>query len=191
MTTVNPTGTQISSLAGKLAKKKPAPRPAPATTPSVPPTETAAPSAAPRKAAAVTETAVSPAEAGYNLAESGHVTAPEKPTKRPLAFQVPLELRDALRAAAATGRTTNADIILEAIEANVTKLPELVAAASTATIRGSLFRREATSRATPRVQVTVRMAQDHIDTIDSLVREVNAPDRTTLLVAALRAHLKA
>lgn len=175
MTTVKPTGTQIPSLAGLLAKK------APDTT---------------KPAAAAVDVDEQPAQVSSDsrdlsrvAAVDGQVVAAEKAVKRALAFQVPVDLRDAMRAAAATRRTTNVDVILEAIESNVTRLPDLITEAVSPTLRGSLFRREATTSATPRVQVTVRMAPEHLETIDALVDKVGAPNRTTLLVAALRAHL--
>lgn len=109
---------------------------------------------------------------------------------RPLPFRAPLDTVEALRIRARTDRSSQPNVILDAIEANIDRLDELLhGGRQTDPTDGGLFRRLAPPVSQDTVPITVRVTAQALGTIDDLVAKHNAPSRTALIVAALNAHL--
>ena len=110
---------------------------------------------------------------------------------RIVAVYVPVAVRDQLRAAAA-GDTSQTDVVLTAIEA-ATQAGTLDAAFTPARPAGALFPARNPARRRrhqePQVQVTLRLTPDELNTIDRLVHETGAPNRSAYVSAALQTHL--
>jgi hypothetical protein len=172
-----PTGSGITSLAGKLARH-----------------------AGPQPTAPAQATGPKPARHG----SSGPVT--EKPVRTPapatalhggagalrqITFLAPVALRTRLRAHLAASHTTMRETLLDAIEHAHPQLDQLLDPTRPTTRRGPLFtRRQPPARNDQvKVQVSVRLATDEITTIDRLAAQHGAPDRSTLITVALDHHL--
>lgn len=106
----------------------------------------------------------------------------------------PPQLRKRMQVEQAATGTRYLDQILDALEATVDRLPELVARpGAQQTQKGKLFAREVVApaeKAAPRVQLTIRGFLDsQVDVIDQLVRTSGAASRSALIIAALDAAL--
>jgi hypothetical protein len=107
---------------------------------------------------------------------------------RPVVFLAPAELREALRDRSRDEKRSQPNIVLDAIEATHADLPVLLEHAGPE--RTTLFVRPTTRQQdTARVPVSVRLPSEAVETIDKLVTQTKARNRTELLVAALRGHL--
>jgi hypothetical protein len=117
-------------------------------------------------------------------------TAATAPTLT-LGVRIAYSTRELLRAAASSPKTQTG-VILEAIEATLERLAAQFAAAGT----GSRLFTAAHTVRKPRheeawVQISLRVPRQDKETLDRLVREVQAPDRSALVDTALRLHLTA
>jgi hypothetical protein len=178
--TFTPTGSGVTSLAGKLARH-PGPQPT----------------------GLAQATGSKPAGHG-----SSQQDATDKPVKaarpatalhagagalRQITFLAPVPLRTRLRAHLAASHTTMRETLLDAIEHAYPQLDQLLDPTRPTTRRGPLFTRQQAPAHTNqvKVQVSVRLATDEITTIDKLAAQHNAPDRSTLITVALDHHLPA
>jgi hypothetical protein len=109
---------------------------------------------------------------------------------RPVVFLAPAELREALRDRSRREKRSQPNVVLDAIEATHHDLPVLLEHSGPE--RTTLFvRPTARQQDTARVPVSVRLPSEAVETIDKLVGQAKAGNRTELLVAALRGYLTA
>lgn len=112
-----------------------------------------------------------------------------------LVLWTPESIRARMRAVRATKETPFIDIVLDAIEATVDQLPDLVVKqAQPQTVHGRLFDRVQAAAGQPetKVQVTIRGAlPSHLAVIDDLVKTTGAPNRSALITLALDQALPA
>lgn len=152
------------------------------------------PNTRPRPKAAPTQPAASAAAAAPAIARPETTTrAGTHGTAGRAIILVSVQLRDRLRAVATSKGKTYRDLILDAVEATVDDLPELITKhTGTKTVNTGLFERTVTTT-TPsegKVQVTIRgLTPQHRQVLTDLVQQTGAPSLTALLVAALEAHL--
>jgi hypothetical protein len=110
-------------------------------------------------------------------------------------FTTPLELRTLLREHARVSQDlTVPGIVLAAVEANVTDLARLVELEKGPIPAGSALFPDPTSSSRPsetRVPESMRLSTANLAVVDALVRQTQADNRSQLITAALRAHLKA
>ena len=118
-------------------------------------------------------------------------------TPRPAAGQgrlvlwTPVTIRARMQAVQAQRGALYLDQVLDALEATVDRLPELVAqATSTPHVQGKLFERAITTAVetgpAQRVQLTIRgLLDSQLAVIDQLVESSGAPSRSALINAAL------
>lgn len=197
---INPKGLEFESLKGKLARR---------TAPAEPATEAAGAGTATAPAARRPrpEARNSPARSsgarpaagrrgqGSGRSSTGQVVGERgrqsdlanRPDRRRVAFTLPVDLRDALAEAARA--SSQAEVIFDAIEANLEDIPQLLAEAG-ATEGGGLFERSRRGPAQHRVPTTVWMSVPNVARIDELVEEHQAATRTQLLEVVLRRYLQ-
>lgn len=129
---------------------------------------------------------------------SGARRTSSRSADRPLVLSVPRRIRDRMQAARARGIAVGKpynylDQVLDAIEATVDDLPDLVRrGAGRSVTKTGLFEREVVTRPEPEptVQLTIRgVLPSQFDVIDRLVADTGAEYRSTLIVAALDAAL--
>lgn len=103
---------------------------------------------------------------------------------------VPVAVRERLQRATGTSGATNASIVLDAVDAIHSRLPELLRASAPARSEaGSLFAPRPVHRRTgPHVQVSMRAWSQDVAVLDDLARRHNT-SRSALIAAALSAHL--
>lgn len=107
------------------------------------------------------------------------------------------ELNERLQAYMTRKRWSHQTVLLDAIEATYTRLPDLIreatAADDEATERTPLFDRP--SRPTPkasgeaRIKHTVRMSDSNRNTLDDITEKLGAPSRNFLITVAYEAYL--
>jgi hypothetical protein len=177
--TFTPTGSGVTSLAGKLARH-PGPQPAG-------PAQATSPK--PERHASSQQTTEKPGEAP----RPAPVLHGGAGALRQITFLAPVALRTRLRAHLAASHTTMRETLLDAIEHAYPQLDQLLDPTRPTTRRGPLFTRQQPPAQTSqvKVQVSVRLATDEITTIDKLAAQHNAPDRSTLITIALDHHLPA
>ena len=191
---VNPKGLEFESLKGKLARR---------TAPAQPAAEPAGPRtapgpASPRPRSTLQSEPQSQKRAlgrGSGSRGAGPVVGERtrqselanRPERRRVAFTLPADLRDALADRARD--SSQAEVIFDAIEANLDDLPELVAAAQVSE-GGGLFERTRRGPAQHRLPTTVWMSVPNVARIDELVAEHQAATRTQLLEVVLREYLQ-
>lgn len=189
---VQPTGSKISSLADKLGRPR---------TPTATSAESTTPADPQRGTSSRRTTTTTPPEPPATSVQQESSDTASTPTPAPasdlstggtrqVSLLAPAELRDRLRNHRRTNDITARDTILDALEANYERLSDLVSKAAPATRSGPLFTR--TIRPTEpsvKVQITVRFTQEEVATIDRLVEETQATDRSTLITTALENYL--
>lgn len=179
----------------------PAPKPGPATKADVP---TAAPADVAEQAEAQSnapETAAQPVERKPRTPRRTQPREPDEGERETASKGVPVhlteELNDRLQDYMARKRWSHQTVLLDAIEATYTRLPELIRAATAAddetTERTPLFDRP--SRPAPkasgeaRVKHTVRMSDSNRNILDRITEELGAPSRNFVITVAYEAYL--
>lgn len=200
-----PTGRagQLNLPTRRPAARRPADKGAPATPPDGL-AEVPAPTGAPQgpegglEALEAVESPEEGAQTPRGARGSGSRRAGSRPADRPLVLSVPRRIRDRMQAARARGIAAGKpynylDQVLDAIEATVDDLPDLVRrGAGRSVTKTGLFEREVVTRPEPEptVQLTIRgVLPSQFDVIDRLVADTGAEYRSTLIVAALDAAL--
>lgn len=127
-------------------------------------------------------------------ASSTPARKPQASSSDRLLIALPQSLRDRLRAVAQTRQVTYRDLILDAIEATIDELPQLIAAHdTTTTVNTGLFERTTHRRpASPEgtAQVTIRgLNPQNRDVLAQLVIDTGAASLTELIATALDKHL--
>ena len=150
------------------------------------PVEAAAPQ--PEKAEPVVPSTVAPIRPAVKVSDQVNVT-------RSISFTTPVPMRNELRRTAHEQDTTLTQLVLDAIEANIDQLDELIAGEQPPKggEAGKLFpqREYAASRTEePRVATSLRIGSSNLRILDDLVQEHHADNRSQLITAVLRAHLK-
>jgi predicted DNA-binding protein len=158
------------------------PQPAPSAAPATPPAPVETPARKPRGPRRSTPAA----EAGER--ETASKGVPVHLTE---------ELNERLQAYMTRKRWSHQTVLLDAIEATYTRLPDLIreatAADDEATERTPLFDRP--SRPTPkasgeaRIKHTVRMSDSNRNTLDDITEKLGAPSRNFLITVAYEAYL--
>ena len=151
-----------------------------------PPAETA--ELKPVRPATATPSAVGPIRPPAKASDQVSVT-------RSISFTTPVPTRNQLRRTAHERDTTLTQLVLDAIEANIDQLDDLVAAEQPSKIggEGKLFpqREYAVPRSEePRVATSLRIGSDNLRVLDELVGKHHADNRSQLITAVLRAYLK-
>lgn len=108
-----------------------------------------------------------------------------------VAFRAPIAVLTALREHSKSSGRSHSNVVLDALEAEVGRLSELVAAhqEQRVPVAGALFTRTASRAVTNPVQTQIRVSAQALEVIDNLVVEHKASSRTELFVVALRAYL--
>lgn len=137
--------------------------------------------------------------ADRDQAKAVHQAKPRPASETPIresSFLAPAEIRDKLRAHAATKGFTLTQVVLIAVETTAHQLPDLIAAQSStgAISKTNLFpalegrsRRRATGQAN--VTISMRINVANLEVLDDLVNQVGAGSRSELLTVALRSYL--
>ncbi|WP_417541369.1 hypothetical protein [Microbacterium maritypicum] len=177
---------------------KPAPTTKPAATPAPAPVDVVDPaeseSAAPEPAAApVARKPRTPRRTQPRETEDGE----RETASKGVPVHLTEELNDRLQDYMARKRWSHQNVLLDAIEATYTRLPELIRAATAAddetTERTPLFDRP--SRPAPkasgeaRVKHTVRMSDSNRNILDRITEELGAPSRNFVITVAYEAYL--
>lgn len=173
--------------------------------------ETATPAPAPKEPVAAAQPAPSAAPAPTPAAVETPARKPRGPRRNALAADVgeretaskgvPVhlteELNERLQAYMARKRWSHQTVLLDAIEATYTRLPDLIREATAAddesAERTPLFDRP--SRPTPkasgeaRIKHTVRMSDSNRNTLDDITEKLGAPSRNFLITVAYEAYL--
>jgi len=109
---------------------------------------------------------------------------------KPVSVSVPLTLAEAWRDRAKRDRTSQVDVLFDAIVAHQDDLDELVAASSQKpTVNDGLFVRGAGSKGERFVGVSLRIKSGNLDVIDRLVEKHGAEKRSPFVAAVLTAYL--
>lgn len=192
-----------------LPGPKPRPRtltpvPPPSTEPATEQTETSAgesaegtvlePVAEPEKSAPPAEETAKPKAARSKKARGEKTTAPARSadadTMKPVSVSVPLTLAEAWRDRAKRDRTSQVDVLLDAIVAHQDELDDLVAAAAQKpTVNDGLFDRGPGSKGERFVGVSLRIKSGNLDVIDRLADKHGAVKRSPFVAAVLAAYL--
>ena len=104
-------------------------------------------------------------------------------------FYLPFDLSEQLRDAAREQAKTHAEVIFDAIEAQLDELGALLHDSEPVTSGGGVFTRAEPRQAGPKVQVSGQIRSDNLSVIDRLVEQHGAGSRSQLIEVALRAHL--
>lgn len=97
------------------------------------------------------------------------------------------ELLDQIRDWRRSHEITNGDLILDAIQATIDQLPDLIA--PTPVSADGMFARESRQHHVGKVQFSARLRGDNVAVIDELVDKFEAGSRSRLIEAALAAYL--
>lgn len=199
----------LGTLVGKDADTTPK-------TPAAQPAQTKSAEPAPTPAAAAPEPTPAPARAAAADVETTLAAEPAKKQRTPrrqaadadaggeretASKGVPVHLTEELNARLQAYMTrkswSHQTVLLDAIEATYTRLPELISQATAsddaAAERTPLFDRP--SRPTPkasgeaRIKHTVRMSDTNRNTLDRIAEELGAPSRNFLITVAYEAYL--
>lgn len=110
---------------------------------------------------------------------------------RPVTLSLPASLVARVKDRARLERTTQPDILMDALTSAVDRLDQLLAAASTPPSTDGLFVRRPAQQASvdPTATLSLRMLPANLATIDGLVTKHNAPSRSALCAVALRDYL--
>ena len=104
-------------------------------------------------------------------------------------FYLPFDLSERLRDTAREQAKTHAEVIFDAIEAQLDELGALLHDAEPVPSGGGVFTRGEPRQAGPKVQVSGQIRSDNLSVIDRLVEQHGAGSRSQLIEVALRAHL--
>jgi hypothetical protein len=111
-------------------------------------------------------------------------------TMRPVSVSVPLTMAEAWRDRAKRDRTSQVDVLFDALVAHQDKLTDLVAARSEKpTVSDGLFDRTAGAKGERFVGVSLRIKAGNLEVIDQLADKHGADSRSQLVAAALSAYL--
>lgn len=111
-------------------------------------------------------------------------------TMKAVSVSVPLTLAEAWRDSAKRERTSQVDVLLDALVARQDELTDLVAARTEQpTVNDGLFDRTPGARMERFVGVSLRIKSGNLQVIDQLVDKHGAESRSQLVAAALSAHL--
>lgn len=111
-------------------------------------------------------------------------------TMRPVSVSVPLTMAEAWRDRAKRDRTSQVDVLLDALVAHQDNLTDLVAARSEKpTVSDGLFDRTPGAKGERFVGVSLRIKAGNLEVIDQLADKHGADSRSQLVAAALSAYL--
>lgn len=111
-------------------------------------------------------------------------------TMRPVSVSVPLTLGEAWRERAKRDRTSQVDVLLDAIVAHQGELDELVAASSEKpTVSDGLFDRGVGAKGERFVGVSLRIKSGNLEVIDRLAEKHGPVKRSPFVAAVLTAYL--
>ncbi|WP_200951268.1 hypothetical protein [Nocardioides sp. Root140] len=111
-------------------------------------------------------------------------------TMRPVSVSVPLTMGEAWRDRAKRDRTSQVDVLLDALVAHQDELTDLVAARSEKpTVSDGLFDRTPGAKGERFVGVSLRIKAGNLEVIDQLADKHGAESRSQLVAAALSAYL--
>ena len=111
-------------------------------------------------------------------------------TMRPVSVSVPLTMAEAWRDRAKRDRTSQVDVLLDALVAQQDELTDLVAARSEKpTVSDGLFDRTPGAKGERFVGVSLRIKAGNLEVIDQLADKHGADSRSQLVAAALSAYL--
>lgn len=172
----------------------------PAPTPAAAPSPTPAPEPTPEVTAA-TAVAPAPPRAPRTPAKKRQTSASDGGVAETAVKGVPVhlteELNERLQAYMTRKRWSHQTVLLDAIEATYTRLPDLIDEATHAeeqpVERTSLFDRPArpvhTATGEARVKHTVRMTDSNRKILDDITEQLGAPSRNFLITVAYEAYL--
>lgn len=112
-------------------------------------------------------------------------------TVKPVSVSVPVSLAEAWRERATRDRTSQVDVLLDAIVAHRDELGELMKAASSAkpTVSDGLFDRGTSRTGERTVGVSLRIKSGNLDVIDQLAKKHGQDKRSPFVAAVLAAYL--
>ena len=111
-------------------------------------------------------------------------------TMRPVSVSVPLTMAEAWRDRAKRDRTSQVDVLLDALVAHQDELTDLVAARSEKpTVSDGLFDRTPGAKGERFVGVSLRIKAGNLEVIDQLADKHGAEWRSQLVAAALSSYL--
>lgn len=146
----------------------------------------------PERPAAETAAKPKPARSRKPRAERSSTPArsADADTMKPVSVSVPLTLAEAWRDRAKKDRTSQVDVLLDAIVAHQDELDDLVAAAGQKpTVNDGLFDRGPGSKGERFVGVSLRIKSGNLDVIDRLADKHGAAKRSPFVAAVLAAYL--
>lgn len=110
---------------------------------------------------------------------------------KPVSVSVPVSLAEAWRERATRDRTSQVDVLLDAIVAHRDELGDLMKAASSAkpTVSDGLFDRGASRTGERTVGVSLRIKSGNLDVIDQLAKKHGQDKRSPFVAAVLAAYL--
>lgn len=173
----------------------PVPAPAPDTADEQPEAQAGSPAPAPAKEATRAEAAAASASTSpARKARAEKTAAPARSasadTMKPVSVSVPLTLAEAWRDRAKNDRTSQVDVLLDAIVAHQGELTEMVAArAEKPTVSDGLFERTPGVKGERFVGVSLRIKSSNLEVVDQLVDKHGAESRSQLVAAVLFAYL--
>jgi hypothetical protein len=182
-----------------LPGPKPRPRtltpvPPPSTEPATEPTEISAGDSAGGTVLEPVTEPEKPKPARSKKTRADKTTTPARSadadTMKPVSVSVPLTLAEAWRDRAKKDRTSQVDVLLDAIVAHQDELDALVAAAGQKpTVNDGLFDRGPGSKGERFVGVSLRIKSGNLDVIDRLADKHGAAKRSPFVAAVLAAYL--
>ncbi|MEV5003915.1 hypothetical protein [Nocardioides sp. LML1-1-1.1] len=111
-------------------------------------------------------------------------------TMKPVSVSVPLTMAEAWRDRAKRDRTSQVDVLLDALVAHQAELTDLVAArGEKPTVSDGLFDRTPGAKGERFVGVSLRIKAGNLEVIDQLTDKHGADSRSQLVAAALSAYL--
>ncbi|ABL79326.1 MULTISPECIES: hypothetical protein [unclassified Nocardioides] len=152
---------------------------------------TASPAKETTRATAKAEQASKPiARTRKPRAEKATARSASADTMRPVSVSVPLTMAEAWRDRAKNDRTSQVDVLLDALVAHQNELTDLVSARSEKpTVSDGLFDRTPGAKGERFVGVSLRIKSGNLEVIDQLVDKHGADSRSQLVAAALSAYL--
>lgn len=178
---IQPRGMKVPNLSHALGKKRPSTSAA-TTTPSPRAAEEAEHPATPSR----TEP---PAVVATSKPRDPKPAAPAHARSPHTVFYLPPDLCDLLRKTAHAQHKTNADVMLDALEATVEELQDLINADRAEPETGGVFTRTRPRPVGQKVQITGRIQPGNLKVIDRLAAKCGADSRSHLVDVALRAYL--
>ncbi|NYI47915.1 hypothetical protein BJ993_005061 [Nocardioides aromaticivorans] len=186
-----PTDLPAPSARPQTLQVVPAPSPDPAQEESRDLAPTAAPATDTPRATAKAESTSKPAgRARKPRTERASARSASAETMKPVSVSVPLTMAEAWRDRAKRDRTSQVDVLLDALVAHQDELTDLVAARSEKpTVSDGLFDRTPGAKGERFVGVSLRIKAGNLEVIDQLTDKHGADSRSQLVAAALSAYL--